>query len=232
MAGSLPSFAAAVPAAGAGRRMGGLKKPFLDLAGRPVLLRALDPFLDLAACLGVAVALAEDDLADPPAWIEELAPRVTLVAGGSTRRDSVAAALRALPEAAEVLVVHDGARPLVSREVVEECLRVAAGGVGAVAGWPAADTIKEADAEGRVVGTPDRSRLWLAQTPQAFPREVLLRAYREALQERVEATDDAALVERLGGDVRMVRSSPHNLKVTRPEDLEVAELLLHRGSHG
>lgn len=209
--------------------MGGLKKPFLELAGRPVLLRALEPFLAHPACLGAAVALPEEDLADPPSWIEELAPRVTLVAGGETRRASVAKALGVLPEEAEILVVHDGARPLVTRELVEECVRTASRGVGAVAGWPAGDTIKEVDAEGRVVATPDRTRLWHAQTPQAFPRDMLRRAYRKAAGLGEGVTDDATLVERLGAEVRMVRGSPANLKVTRPEDLRVAELLLQRG---
>lgn len=228
MAGELPPFGVAVPAAGAGRRMGGVRKQYLELAGRPVLLRALGPFLDHPAVVGIAVALPEDDVADPPSWLAALSPAVTLVPGGDTRRDSVAAALEALPGDTEILVVHDGARPLVDGEVVEACVRTAANGVGAVAGCPARDTVKETDDEGRVVATPDRSRLWLAQTPQAFPGDLILRAYREGIRDGVEVTDDAALVERLGVEIRMVRSSPGNLKVTRPEDLAVAETLLRR----
>lgn len=208
--------------------MGGLRKQYLELAGRPVLLRALEPFLEHPAVLSVAVALPPEDLEDPPSWLDALRPRVVLVPGGATRRDSVAAALDALPEEAEILVVHDGARPLVTREVIEACVRTAAEGVGAVAGLPARDTIKEADEDGRVVRTPDRSRLWHAQTPQAFPRDVLLQAYREGAGEDAPVTDDAALVERLGVEVRIVPGSPENLKVTRPEDMEVAEVLLRR----
>jgi len=133
-----------------------------------------------------------------------------------------------LSDVLDVAVVHDGARPLVDRAVVGRCIDLAARGIGGIAGVPVVDTMKQVDESGRVVATPERSRLWHAQTPQAFPLDVIMEAYRRALEEDFPATDDAGLVERVGGPVVMVESSEDNLKITRPEDLEIAELLLSR----
>ena len=203
--------------------MGGARKPFLELAGRPVLVHALLPFLADARVVAVAVALSEEDAARPPGWLTSLDGRVLVVSGGATRTASVAAALAALPDDLDLIAVHDAARPLVASEVVSACIDLAGTGVGAVAGCPAVDTVKEVDGGGRIVATPDRSRVWQAQTPQVFPAALLRRAY--AAADGV-ATDDAALVERVGGEVRMVDAGPHNLKVTLPGDLVLAEALL------
>ena len=217
-----------VPAAGSGQRMGGLAKPFLELCGEPVLMRALRPFLDHPGVREVVVSLPTAHAESPPAWLIESDRRVRVVAGGETRRDSVWAGLQALSDALDLAVVHDGARPLVSRHVIGRCIELAGSGVGAVAGVPVVDTMKEVDDGGHVATTPDRSRLWHAQTPQAFPLGVIVDAYRRAFMEGLPATDDATLVERLGGRVVMVESSADNLKITRPEDLEMAELTLSR----
>ena len=208
--------------------MGGARKVFLELAGQPILLRAIRPFLETPGVECVAIALPPDQATHPPAWLTGADPRVRVVAGGTTRGESVAAAVASLPPGVEVVLVHDGARPLVSRGLVRRCLRAAAAGRSVVAGVPAVDTLKEVDARGRVVRTPPRGRCWHAQTPQAFPRHLLELAFRRAREERFEGTDDASLVERLGGAVEMVEGSPRNLKVTCPEDLVVAERLLER----
>lgn len=215
----------AVPAAGSGERMGGAKKPFLELAGEPLLLRAVGPFLADERVVAVVVALAPEDAARPPAWLEELAPRVSWVSGGATRSRSVRAALARLPDELDAIAVHDAARPLVAHAVVRRCIDLALEGFGAVAGCPAVDTMKRVGPEGWVLETPDRATLWHAQTPQAFPAEVLRAAYADPT---VEGTDDAALVERgcPGVRVRMVDAGPGNLKITRPVDLVVAEALL------
>lgn len=233
----------AVPAAGMGRRMGGTRKPWLELRGQPLLRHSLLPFLEHPAVLAVRVALAPDEASEPPEWIEALDARVGVVAGGDTRARSVRAAVRALPEV-DVILVHDAARPLVTRAVIDRCVAGAeeagvrtlggasgdgAGGsgevAGVVAGWPAVDTLKEVDRDLRVVATPDRSRIWHAQTPQAFPAALLREAY-ERLDDVGRVTDDASLVEALGGRVRMVKGDPLNLKVTRSADVPVAELFL------
>ncbi|MCG6987681.1 MAG: 2-C-methyl-D-erythritol 4-phosphate cytidylyltransferase [Gemmatimonadetes bacterium] len=213
----------AVPAAGAGRRMGGVRKPFIELLGEPVLVHALRPLLDDPRVVSVVVALAPEDAASPPSWLVDLDARVGVVAGGDTRTDSVRAALAALPRDLEVIAVHDAARPLVTAEVVARCIDLASGGCGAVAGCPAVDTLKEVGLDGAIVGTPDRARFWHAHTPQVFPADVLRRAYAMG---GGDATDDAALVERVGGEVHLVDDGPSNIKVTRPEDVPVAEALL------
>jgi 2-C-methyl-D-erythritol 4-phosphate cytidylyltransferase len=203
--------------------MGGRRKPFLDLHGEPVLLHALRPFLSHPAVVAVRVALSPDDAADAPEWLRRLDARIAIVSGGASRAASVRAALDALGDV-DIVLVHDAARPLVTTEIIGRCIEAAARGDGAVAGWPASDTLKEVDAERRVRATPDRTRIWHAQTPQAFPASLLRRAY--TAWDGSEATDDATLVERVGGRVVMVEGSPTNLKVTRPEDVAVAEALL------
>lgn len=219
-----PRVGIAVPAAGVGRRMGGVKKPWLELDGEPILAHALRPFLTDPRVAAVAVALAAEDAVDPPSWLAGMDARIRCVAGGASRAASVARAVEALPDDVEVILVHDAARPLVDAGSIDRCVRAAASGVGAVVGLPAIDTFKEVagGAEGPlIVGTPDRSRMWHAQTPQGFPAAVLRQAVaREDLFDA--ATDDASLVEAIGGRVIMVEGHPRNLKVTRPEDLPLA----------
>jgi 2-C-methyl-D-erythritol 4-phosphate cytidylyltransferase len=153
------------------------------------------------------------------------APEGTIgVAGGTQRSHSVQAALAAA-RADDLVVVHDAARPLVSSELVAQCMAALRDADAAIAATPVTDTIKECH-DGRVVRTLDRSRLWAVQTPQAFRRDVLERALDQADEVIGAATDDAALVEALGGTVRLVPAPPENLKVTTALDLRMAELLL------
>jgi 2-C-methyl-D-erythritol 4-phosphate cytidylyltransferase len=210
--------------------MGGVRKPFLELEGEPVLLHALRPFLDHPSVEALAIALGPEDLAYPPDWLAGLDPRVTLVPGGGTRGESVMAAILALPENVELVAVHDAARPFVTGEILQRCIEASVEGRGAVAGWPAVDTLKEVEEGGeRILGTLARNRVWHAQTPQVFPRELVLRAYGEAMDRGITDTDDAALVERIGGEVVMVPGSATNLKITRPEDLPLARAILTGG---
>ncbi len=227
--GGLPSVGVAVPAAGTGVRMGGIRKPFLELQGQPILAWALRPFLQHPRVAAVSVALGADDCSAPPGWLTNWDPRIRIVPGGETRGDSVRAALHALPDDLPVIAVHDAARPLVTRSIIDRCLAEVREGRGAVAGWPAVDTLKEVDERGRILATPDRDRFWHAQTPQVFPRRLLLDAYQHALEAGIRETDDAALVEAVGGEIVMVPGSARNLKVTRPEDLPLAEFLANLG---
>jgi len=212
--------------------MGNVRKPFLELSGEPLLALALRPFLLHPAVTAVAVALGPEDLESPPPWIAGMDPRIRLVRGGATRGDSVRAAIDALPDTVDLIAVHDAARPLVTRAMIDRCLAAVGPGRGAVVGWPAVDTLKEVDEGGRILSTPRRDRIWHAQTPQIFPRGLLVAAYRKAGEAGVTNTDDAALVEAVGGEVVMVRGGPRNLKVTRPEDLRIAELYLMLGEPG
>ena len=215
-----------VPAGGQGRRMGGRAKPFLEVGGEPVLARALRPFLVQPEVVAIAVALPAALAAAPPPWLLALDVRIRVVAGGAERGDSVLRGLSALPDDLDVIAVHDAARPLVSAAVVARALAAAAEGRSVVVAVPVTDTIKEVDEGGRIVGTPDRRRLWAAQTPQAFPASVLREAYRQAAEAGVLATDDGALVARFGGTVVVLEGEPSNLKITTEADVAVAEALL------
>lgn len=222
----IPLAAAVIVAAGAGKRLGSaVRKQYLEVAGEPILLRALRPFIRHPEVGAVVVVLPPEDAAHPPAWLAETGVRV--VAGGAERGDSVLNGLLATPEDAPVVLVHDGARPFVTEEVIGRVLEGARSGP-VLAAVPVADTIKEVGADGLVRATPERSRLWQAQTPQGFPRGTLLEVHRRAREEGFRATDDAALCERYGIPVRVVEGAAENLKVTRPADLAVAEALARR----
>jgi 2-C-methyl-D-erythritol 4-phosphate cytidylyltransferase len=200
---------------------GPVRKQYLEIGGIPVLLRAVLPFLVDPRIHQVVVVLPPDDVGAPPPWLASLGVRI--VAGGAERGDSVRSGLAAVEEDADFVLVHDGARPFVSPGMIERVLDAAPR--ASIAAIPVTDTIKQVDEYGAITGTPDRARLWQAQTPQGFPRAGLLRAYARAREDGVAATDDAALYERYVGPVRVVMGSYRNLKVTRPADLAVAESL-------
>lgn len=221
-----PEVAVIVPAAGTGARMGGAAKPFLQLNGEPVLVHALRPFLARADVARVVVALPAAEAASPPPWLTRLDRRIAIVLGGGERAESVLLALDAVPESADIVVVHDAARPLVTAEVIERTVAAVTATAGAIAAIDASDTIHEVDAEGTIVATPDRTQLRQAQTPQAFPRALLAEACRRAAAEGVSATDEASLVARYGGRVSAVHGDRENLKVTVPSDLALAESIL------
>jgi len=203
-----------IPAAGSGERLGASgPKAFADCAGRPLVDWSVDVLAEVCARVVLAV----------PAGYEDGEDRVR---GGPSRSASVRNALAAAPEAT-VAVVHDAARPLVTRDLVERCIAALGGGFDcAVAATPVSDTVKEAGAGGRVVRTLDRSRLWAIQPPQAFDAAVLRRALEVDDEALAAATDDASLVEAAGGSVRVVEAPAENLKVTSRLDLLLAEALL------
>lgn len=223
---------AIVPAAGQGLRLG-LDKPkaLLEVAGAPLVVHAL-----ARLCASGVVAAAV--VAAPPEHVratEELLARrhwnvpLRCVAGGPSRQDSVRRALAAVRPAAEIVVVHDAARPLVSPGLVARVVQAAASHGAALAVVPVADTIKVVDGDGRALSGPPRASLRAAQTPQAFRTEVLRRAHALAVAVGWQETDDAALVEKLGVAARAVPGEAHNIKVTTPEDLQLVALLLAEG---
>lgn len=221
------SVGVVVPAAGSGVRMGGMAKAFLPIAGEPMLRHTLRPFLALPSVAEIVVALRPEDAHDPPDWLL-LDSRVRVVAGGAERGDSVYAALACISDHCDIVLIHDAARPLVSANLIGRAIAAASGGQCAVVAVPVTDTIQQVDDEERVVATPDRRYLRAAQTPQAFPRAVIMSAHRRARAEGVLATDDAALVARYGGVVFAIEGDRENLKVTTPADVALAELLLGR----
>ena len=225
---SPPDVGVVVVAAGAGVRAGaGEPKQFRPIGGVPMLLRALRPFTSHPAVAHVVVALPPRDALSPPEWLGRLAGgRLALVAGGAARADSVRAGLAALADDVTVVLVHDAARPFVSRETIDAVIARARAGVGAVAAVPVSDTLKEANGDGRVARTVPRNGLWRAQTPQGFPRAMLVAAYAPGPGDPPPG-DDAAACERAGFPVEIVPDSTANIKVTTPEDLRVAEALAH-----
>ncbi|NOT09549.1 MAG: 2-C-methyl-D-erythritol 4-phosphate cytidylyltransferase [Gemmatimonadales bacterium] len=220
-----------VVAAGRGERMGGdVPKQFLPIGGVPMLLRTLRPFLAHPDLHTAIVVLAPELASSPPPWLGELAGgTLRLVSGGAARMDSVEAGLGALPSACQIVLVHDGARPFPSAGVIDAVIAEARHGRGAIAAVPLADTLKEAEdsteARPPIRRTVPRAGLWRAQTPQGFPRALLERAMADARRNRVLGTDEASLVERLGGQVVLVPDSSLNLKVTTRDDLLLAEAL-------
>jgi 2-C-methyl-D-erythritol 4-phosphate cytidylyltransferase len=203
-----------VPAGGSGERLGADRpKAFVLLGGRPLLDWSLDALS--GACDRIVIAV-------PPGH-EEPPDRVT---GGASRSESVRNALAAAPQAT-IAVVHDAARPLVGPDLVRRCLDALVEGVdGAIAAAPVTDTVKEVDEDSLVTRTLDRSRLWAVQTPQVFRAEVLRRALDGSADTLAAATDDASLVEAAGGRIVVVEAPPHNIKVTGPIDLTLAESLI------
>ncbi len=211
-----------VPAAGLGIRMGGARKPFLELDGEPLLLHALRPFLKDDRVVTVVVSLAPQDIAEVTDWIRRLDDRIKLVEGGVNRTESVRNAVSVLPTTLDVIAIHDAVRPLVTSAIVGECIDLATTGVCAVAGCPVIDTIKRVNEEFQVLETADRNVLWHAHTPQVFPANLLRKAYESG----EVGTDDAMLLESFNARLQMVDDGGTNIKVTRPADLIIAQAIL------
>ncbi|HEU5393666.1 MAG TPA: 2-C-methyl-D-erythritol 4-phosphate cytidylyltransferase [Candidatus Methylomirabilis sp.] len=227
---------AVIPAAGTGVRMGGaVSKPFLLLGGMPLLARTLlrlsrSQIIDAYV---LVVPPGTEEICEKTVVAASAVPAAArIVPGGPVRQASVRAGLQALPAGTDLVVVHDGARPCVPVAVVRETVEAAARDGAAVAAVPATETVKEAGTDGRVLRTLPRERLWIAQTPQAFARALILEAHAAAAAEGFLGTDDAVLVERLGRSVTLVPGSAENIKVTHPADLELAARLLAAQGEG
>ncbi|HEX2724174.1 MAG TPA: 2-C-methyl-D-erythritol 4-phosphate cytidylyltransferase, partial [Gemmatimonadaceae bacterium] len=174
----------------------------------------------------VVVVLPHAHVGDPPPWLFQCdTERLLLSVGGRERADSVRNGLEDLPDEAEIVIVHDAARPFATLRMTEDVVAEARRGRAAAPGLPIVDTIKRAHADGTVLETIDRQGLVRIQTPQAFPRAMIERAHREAAEDSVRATDDAALCERLGMQVVVVRGSERALKITTEADFARAEAL-------
>jgi 2-C-methyl-D-erythritol 4-phosphate cytidylyltransferase len=222
-----------IAAAGSGRRMGADRnKLLLPVAGRPVLAWTLEAALACPAITWIGIMGQPHDEAEVAAIVAAAAPGLPVqwFLGGETRQESVSRGLAALPPEAAAVLIHDGARCLVEPELLTRCAQAVreavAAGAGMIAATPVSDTIKQVDEHGTITATPDRSRLWAAQTPQGFGVAQLRQAHARADAEGWSVTDDAALYERLGLAVRILEAPPSNIKVTTPFDLVVAEAVL------
>lgn len=214
---------ALIAAGGRGLRFGSaLPKQFLSLGGRSILERSVDAFRHSDVIDDVVVALPPELAESPPPSLLVGGKRIEIVAGGARRQDSVANAFARVVNRADIVVIHDAARPFVTDETIRRTVAAAAESGAAIAALPALDTVKRAGANGVVTATLPREEIYLAQTPQAFRTSVL----REALALRSDATDEATLAEQAGHLVQIVEGDSRNLKITTPADLAMAERLL------
>jgi 2-C-methyl-D-erythritol 4-phosphate cytidylyltransferase/2-C-methyl-D-erythritol 2,4-cyclodiphosphate synthase len=224
---------AIIAAAGAGRRLGSsVPKQLLEIDGRSMLEHSVEAFAAHPGVTETIVVLPPDVAAAPPAWLTARAPRVRVVPGGARRQDSVANGFDAADAAADVLLIHDAARPFVTVDVISRVIDAAAAHGAAIAAVPVSDTVKRADVDRRtggaiIVDTVPRDALYLAQTPQGFRRAVLADAVAVG-RSGVEATDEAMLAERAGHAVRLVDGAASNVKITTAEDFEAASARLSR----
>lgn len=235
--------AAIIPAAGLGKRFGeGKNKSLSALLGKPLLIWVLEAFEKSSLIDEIILVLKQEDMEAGTDMVKRcrIGKVRRFILGGKERQDSVRHGLTALESGISSVVIHDGARPLVDEDMISKTLLALNGCDGVIVGVPVKDTIKEAHnsgltAQGKTKGdrgditvnkTLDRSVLWSIQTPQAFHLPALLNAHEKAHAERYYGTDDAALVERYGGIIRIVMGSYRNIKITTPEDICVAEALL------
>ncbi len=219
-----------IVAGGSGSRAnlpGGELKQFRWVAGKPMLLHSLQLFHDRTDVAMVVCVLPRESAGDPPPWIFQCdTERMLVTAGGATRAESVRHGLEDLPAQCRYVLVHDAARPLVPAAMVNRVVDEMRKGRAVVPVLPVVDTIKSTDAEGRIVRTEDRRALRRAQTPQGFPRDVILRAHESAIASGRDGTDDASLCEAIGLDVYTVRGSERAIKVTEERDFARVEALM------
>ncbi len=221
------SAAVVIVAAGKGERFGSSGKVLAPLLDQPVLAHSLNAFEQSDSISEIVLVVGEhtesdiQQLADSGRWTKIM----QVVLGGSSRQDSTARGVDAVSTHADVILVHDGARPLIRPAEIDACVSAAREYGGAIIATPVTDTIKRVE-NGRITATVDRSDLWAAQTPQGFPAETLRQMMQHAAQTSSAVTDEASLAEMMGNPVHIVPGGAANLKITHPEDLVVAEALL------
>ena len=222
----LPYAAAVIVAGGSARRFGS-DKLMEDLGGMPVLIRSALAFERCEAIKSIVVAARADRVDEVRALCARcgVTKLTAVVPGGDTRAKSCLAGVMAAPPEAELIAIHDGARPLVTEDVILDALWTAYRHTAALPAVPVRDTIKEAE-DGVVTATPDRSRLWAAQTPQCFQADLIRAALQDAAANAPEVTDDCLAVERIGGRIYLSKGSEENIKITTPLDLKLARALL------
>lgn len=224
-----------IPAAGQGKRMGaGVNKQFLTLAELPILVHTVRLFQNVKDVSEIVIVGAEDDLPVIEAIVRDhkLDKVAAICKGGAQRQDSVRAGVQALSATIQRVVVHDGARPLLTLDRLHRFLEEAEAFSAAIMGISLKDTVKRVDSSGKVLDTPPREQLRAVQTPQIFERGLLEEAHRRALVSGFSGTDDAALIEWMGHPVQVIEGVSENLKITTPDDLWLAERILAQREKG
>jgi len=222
---------AIVPSAGRGIRIRSREaKPYLKLRGIPILARTLRALNSFSCVNEIIVAVDRNSKAKAGKIIKKykINKVKVVIHGGATRFKSVLNCLSYLSDDTDCVAIHDGVRPFITEDVIRRAIRVA-GKIGAcVVGVPLITTLKKIDGSLRVISTPPRNRLWAAQTPQVFKKALIAKAYNSARKRKIKPTDDSMLVELLGKRVKMVKGSYRNIKITTPEDLKLAEILVRK----
>ena len=221
----LKQCGAVIVAAGSATRMGGIDKVMANLGGEPMIARTVRAFQNCDAITSIVIVTREDLIRPISDLCRDMKKVAAVVAGGSSRQESVHLGLNALPKGMKLAAVHDGARPLISWQVIDRVVRAANTYGAAAPAIPAKDTIKVVQG-GLVKETPDRSSLMAVQTPQVFDFDLLRGALKKAEEDGTQVTDDCSAVERTGMRIKIVEGDERNVKVTTPMDLKIAELLL------
>ena len=221
----LKTCGAVIVAAGSASRMGGIDKVMAPLGGEPMIVRTVRAFQNCDAIASIVIVTREDLIRPISGLCKDMDKVTAVVAGGSSRQESVHLGLNALPKGTKLAAVHDGARPLISWQVIDRVVRAANTYGAAAPAIPVKDTIKVVSG-GLVQETPDRARLQAVQTPQVFDFDLLRGALKKAEADGASVTDDCSAVERTGMKIKIVEGDERNLKVTTPMDLKIAELLL------
>jgi 2-C-methyl-D-erythritol 4-phosphate cytidylyltransferase len=223
---------AVIPAAGSGTRIGGdVKKQFLPLQHKPILVHTLQRFERCPDVDEIAIAVPESSIVEMEKILSQFRfHKVSkVIVGGAKRQDSVANVLQRLDlKDSDIILIHDGVRPFIEPKRISHLVKMCKEHDAAVLAVQPKDTVRRSAGGGFFDSTLDRTALWLIQTPQAFRASVLLRAFEKARKDRFSSTDEAALVERLGIKARIVEGSYDNIKITTPEDLELGKLILER----
>ena len=224
-----PICTAVIVAAGKGRRMGTeVSKQFLPLCGKEILAHSVEKFEKADNIREIVLVTGEDSLQDVREMAQEYGWKkiVSVVTGGKERQDSVWNGLQAVSADTDIVLIHDGVRPFVTEDILNQSIETAVEMGGCVAGVPAKDTIKVCNGENISVATPDRSTLWQIQTPQTFQKDLIMQAYQKAKVEGFVGTDDASLAEYSGCPVKVIMGSYRNIKITTKEDLIIGEAFL------
>jgi len=218
-----------IPAAGSGTRLKtDIPKPYIILGGATILEHSIRQFLKADNVVQVIIATSKGYVQKAEQLLAKILPdgiSGTVVKGGAERQDSIQNALSVV-KGADLVAIHDAVRPFINPQQIVACCKAAAKHGGAIIAVPAKDTIKKVDAHQCICETPDRSKLWQAQTPQIFKQELIREAYNYAASTGFVGTDDASLVEKRGYNVKVIEGSRENFKITYPLDLQVAEILL------
>jgi 2-C-methyl-D-erythritol 4-phosphate cytidylyltransferase len=226
----MEKLAVIIPAAGSGSRMGSSKpKPFLLLGDKSILWYTISAFAKVESVIQIIIPTSKD-------WISEVQEicnsipnqkiQFKVILGGSERQFSIQNGLDHIKHDVTLVAVHDAVRPFISAELIMRTAHEASKFGGAIVGVPAKDTIKKVNSSLSILNTPNRKELWQAQTPQIFRKSILIQAYKSAIENKFVGTDDASLVERVGGEVKLVEGDRENLKITYPVDLKIAEMIL------